>query len=170
SIVRRDYLRQRRNKSIWYDERIRAEDDALDEARESAIRKFERFIQRYPYSPEYTPDAMFRLGELYFERSARAYHRSFESTHLASESEDDDVEGSLFGLPDFRATVSLYRTLLERFPDYERLDGVYYLIGYCLNEMGRTSEAIEAWLALVCANQHTYPDPQRLAAVASSSE
>src|SRR5690606_28801706 len=48
SILRRDYLRQRRGRSLWYEERIGAEDAALDEARESAIRRFERFIARYP--------------------------------------------------------------------------------------------------------------------------
>jgi cellulose synthase operon protein C len=164
SILRRDYLRQRRARSIWYDERIRGEDAELDEARESAIRQFERFIQRYPRSPEYTPDAMFRLGELYFERSARRFQRSFEEAQIARDRGESD-EGLFLASPDFDPTVKLYQKLLERFPAYERLDGVYYLIGYCLNEMGRNREAVEAWLALVCANRHQYPDPAGIAAL-----
>jgi cellulose synthase operon protein C len=158
SILKRDYLRQRRTRNIWYDERLRTEDVALDEARESAIRQFERFLSRYPHMPEYTPDAMFRLGELYFERSARQFQRSFEDSQAARDRGEGEPAGAL-SVPDFGPTVDLYRTLLERFPTYERLDGVYYLIGYCLNEMGHTREAVESWLALVCANRHRYPAP-----------
>ncbi|MCZ6806463.1 MAG: tetratricopeptide repeat protein, partial [Deltaproteobacteria bacterium] len=49
--------------------------------------------------------------------------------------------------------------LARRFPKYERSDGVYYLIGYTLNETGRPEEAVAAWLALVCGNKYEYePD------------
>ena len=70
SLVRREYLRQRRGRDQWFARQIRVEEGLTNEARERAIALFERFIRRYPNDAEYTPDAMFRLGELYFERSA----------------------------------------------------------------------------------------------------
>ncbi len=143
SILVREYHRRRRERQAGYARQIREEERLQNEARDRAIRLFEAFIRRYPNDPTYTPDAMFRLGELYYERSAIAYQEAAESS-----------EG--IGTPDFNDTVQLYQALLERFPDYRRIDGVYYLIGYCLNEMARTDEARQAWLNLVCANHFTY--------------
>ncbi len=159
SLLRREYLRQRRGRDQWYGRQIREEERLLDEARERAIRQFERFIRRYPDDPTYTPDAMFRLGELYYERSAIDFQRQYDE---AQARRDAGEEVELPETPDFNPTIELYRRLVRDFPSYRRLDGVYYLIGYCLNEMGRPEEARDAWLALVCANRYTY-DPDRLA-------
>ncbi len=160
SLLRREYTRKRRARDIWYGRQIDAEETILNEARERAIRLFERFIRRYPDDPRYTPDAMFRLGELYFERSAMLFQKAYEQARETGETPPDT--------PDYGPTVELYRRLAARFPDYRRIDGVYYLIGYTLNEMGEPEQALQAWLALVCANQHPYdpnapevpPEPQ----------
>ena len=156
SLVRREYLRQRRGRNQWYARQIREEERLLDEARENAIRQFERFVRRYPDDPTYTPDAMFRLGELYYERSAIQFQEGYDEAQARMDAGEEDVE--LPETPDFDPTIELYRRLVEQFPDYRRLDGVYYLIGYCLNEMGRPEEALQAYLNQVCANQYTY-DP-----------
>ena len=158
SLVRREYLQQRRERDRWYGLQIEAEDAAFDEAREEAIRVFEDFLRRYPEHPRYTPDAMFRLGELYFERSAVDFQELYDRAQAAREAGDLTAEDNLPTAPDFSPTVALYRDLARRFPEYERSDGVYYLIGYTLNEMGRPEEALAAWLALVCSNKYDY-DP-----------
>ena len=159
SLVRREYLQQRRERDRWYGERLETEERAFSEARENSIRVFEDFIRRYPNHAKYTPDAMFRLGELYFERSAVAFQTLYDDAQAAREAGDLTAEDNLPTSPDFTATVALYKTLARRFPRYERSDGVYYLIGYTLNEMGRPEEAVAAWLALVCSNKYDYnPD------------
>jgi TolA-binding protein len=145
SILVREYARQRRERQAGYARQIREEERLQNEARDRAIRLFEAFIRRYPSDPTYTPDAMFRLGELYYERDALAFQDASDAGNLP--------DG---GLPDFSATVRLYLDLIQRFPDYRRIDGVYYLIGYCLNEMGRTGDARLAWLNLVCGNHFTF--------------
>lgn len=158
SLVRRLYLQRRRERDRYYGTRIEAEERALDEARETSIRAFEEFVERYPDHPTYTPDAMFRLGELYFERSSIAFQKLYDEAQAARDRGDPAVEDGLPTSPDFTPTITLYRSLAQRFPNYERLDGVYYLVGYTLNEMGRPEEALAAWLALVCANKYEY-DP-----------
>ncbi len=158
SLVRREYLQQRRERDRWYGERLESEERELNEARESSIRVFEEFLRRYPSHPKYSPDAMFRLGELYFERSAVEFQNLYDEAQAAREAGDLTAEDQLPSSPDFTPTVLLYKSLARRFPDYERSDGVYYLIGYTLNEMGRPEEALAAWLALVCANNYDY-DP-----------
>ena len=161
SLVRREYLRQRRGRNQWYDRQIREEERLMNEARERAIRQFERFVERYPDDPTYTPDAMFRLGELYFERSAIQFQEGYDEAQVRMDGGEEDVE--LPEQADFDPTIELYQRLVHSFPEYRRRDGVYYLIGYCLNEMGRFQEALQAWLNLVCANQFTY-DPVAYAA------
>jgi len=158
SLVRRDYLQQRRERDRWYGERIEAEERAFNDARDESIQMFEDFIGRYPNDSKYTPDAMFRLGELYFERSALDFQALYDEAQAAREAGDLAAEDNLPTSPDFTPTIELYRALAMRFPEYERSDGVYYLIGYTLNEMGRPEEAVAAWLALVCANKFRY-DP-----------
>ena len=50
-------------------------------------------------------------------------------------------------------TINLYRRLLTEFPNYRFLDAAYYLLGFCLGEMGEEQQAKQALLALVCANK-----------------
>ena len=159
SLVRREYLQQRRERDRWYGEQLEAEERSFNEARDTSIRVFEEFVARYPNQPNYTPDAMFRLGELYFERSAMNFQKLYDDAQAAREAGDLTAEDALPTSPDFTATIEIYKALAARFPKYERSDGVYYLIGYTLNEMGRPEEAVAAWLALVCANKYRY-DPQ----------
>ncbi len=159
SVVRRDYQRQRRTRDEAFARRIRVEEDLEDKARQKAIALFERFIAEYPNDPRFTPDAIFRLGELYFERSALAYQAHVERVNEENDRRQtagettkslDDPEKN------YSDTIGLYKTLIERFPDYERIAGVYYLIGYCLNEEGNFEAARVAWLSLVCGNRFDF--------------
>jgi len=168
SLVRREYLRQRRGRDQWYARQIRVEEGLMNEARDRAILIFERFIANYPDDPQYTPDAMFRLGELYFERSMNQFQDQYDAAQAARDSGQEVPESS--DIPDLGATIDLYRRLVRSFPEYARLDGVYYLIGYCLHEMGELEEARLAWLNLVCANQFHYdPDAAANRAVAAAA-
>ena len=159
SLVHREYVRQRLEKQQRFGEQISIEEAAEDKARLSAIEEFERFVGRYPDDPQYTPDAMFRLGELYFERDTiqqqvemEAYLEERDRLMDLDQPTDHLVEPA----KNFAATIGVYRRLIQMLPEYQRLDGAYYLIGYCLNEMAQPEEARLAWLNLVCGNHFTY--------------
>jgi TolA-binding protein len=169
AIVRREYLRQRRIRSEGFARQISDEEKLQDESTEHAIQLFERFVQQYPNDPTYTPDAMFRLGELYFERSAIQFQNQMLEVMAARDKGQEMPEPA----KDFSATIELYRDLIRRFPDYQRIDGVYYLIGYCLVEMGDPEKARIAWLNLVCANKYDFKstlDAQPDEALAAKAE
>jgi hypothetical protein len=159
AMLTREYQRQRQAREEQYGTQIVFEEKAEDEARLLAIERFERFIERYPDDPTYTPDAMFRLGELYFERDAIAQRVELEAYLTERDrlvESGQSAEALQEPTKNFGATVALYTDLVQRFPQYERLDGVYYLIGYCLNEMGEFEEAQLAWLSFVCGNEFHY--------------
>jgi tetratricopeptide (TPR) repeat protein len=159
SLLRREYLRKRYAQDQTFSRQVKAEEDLEDAARLAAITLFERFIAKYPNDSRFSPDAMFRLGELYFERDSILQQNALEKFMATREQQ---VEAGTDSEPipepgkDFDPTIQLYRRLVKQFPEYERLDGVYYLIGYCLNEMSETNEARLAWLNLVCANHYHY--------------
>ena len=56
-----------------YDREVRELEAQERQRRLEAIARFEEFLKKYPNDPFYTPDAMFRLAELYFERSSDEY-------------------------------------------------------------------------------------------------
>jgi len=159
SLLRREYERQRRDREEEYASQIKFEEQLEDKARLDAIALFERFIQSYPSDPTYTPDAMFRLGELYFERDAIKQQEDMNAS-LAERDRRLDTGESMDTMiepeKNYSATVALYQRLVQTFPAYHNLDGVYYLIGYCHNESGEFELARMAWLNLVCANRYTY--------------
>ncbi len=49
--------------------------------------------------------------------------------------------------------------MLIDFPNYRLLDAAYYLLGFCLGEMGQEAEGRQALLALTCANKYKPLDP-----------
>ena len=167
SLLKREYQRKRREREEEFSTEITMEEKAEDQARLAAIERFERFLEKYPDDPEVTPDAMFRLGELYFERDAIAQQAEMEA-YLSERDRlmEKGLATDQLTEPEktFTATVNLYRDLVKRFRAYPRRDGVYYLIGYCLNEMAKTGEARLAWLNLVCENHFQYtgeePSPE----------
>lgn len=159
AMLQREYDRQRRDREESYSAQIKAEEAIEDKARLSAIELFERFIAKYPNDSTYSADAMFRLGELYFERDSINQQNEMNA-YLAERDRRLDAGESADGLiepeKNFGATVGLYQRLVQTFPTYSKLDGVYYLIGYCHSETGESDIARTAWLNLVCANRFTY--------------
>ncbi len=122
-----------------------------------AIAVLEGFLRRYPADRKWTPDVMFRLAELYYEKAADDFLVAQEAYQKALDSDNPPTTPS--PKPDYAATVNLYRRLLVEFPNYRLLDATYYLLGFCLGEMGQDAEGKQALLALVCSNRYRPLDP-----------
>ena len=114
-----------------------------------AIAMFEAFLVRYPNDKRWTPDAMFRLAELYYERSAEDYLDADEAYKKAIDGPNPtDAPPPKV---DYTPTITLYRRLLTDFPNYRFLDATYYLLGFCLGEMGEDQQAKQAACSPSCA-------------------
>lgn len=132
--------------------------------REDAIAAFERFLERHPNNKTYTPDALFRLAELYFEKYDDAYQQKMADYRDAFAAWSD--AGGNGEPPDepqqhFERTIALYQRLITDFPNYRLIDGAYYLLGFTLNAQGEQDEAMKMWRALVTR----YPDSRFYAEV-----
>ncbi len=149
-VIRTEYDRQRGQLSEQYERRIDALEVEERERRTDAIERFEVFIRKYPNAPLYTPDAMFRLAELYFEKASDDYlqeNRAYEKELLAFERGERQSEPPT-PEPRFDRTIGLHEELLARFPGYRLADAARYLLGYAYGEMDRGDKALDAYVGL----------------------
>ena len=148
--VQGQFDERRRFLSENYDQAIRDLEVLERNERDAAIARFEEFVARYPDDPVFTPDAMFRLAELYYEKSnddfdlASTVHRE-ESKRAIAEGRDPPREP----LKSYAPSIALYQTLITTFPDYKFADGTYYLLAYCLAEMAQGEEAQATYKLLI---------------------
>ncbi len=118
--------------------------------REAAILRFEAFLSRYPDDPEHTPDAMFRLAELHYEKADDDFRLAMERYHVeARRAAAEGLEPPPEPLRSYAPSIALYQRLLTGFPGYGFTHGIWYLLAYCLGEMGQGVEAQAAYLALI---------------------
>lgn len=150
NLIRIKYNQQKDLLAAQYDRAISDLEDQERSRRMEAIARFEEFLKKYPNDPIYTPDAMFRLAELYYERSSDEYlqrSRGYEAELEAFETGARETEPPP-PEPSFEKTIGLHRDLLARFPGYRLADAARYLLGYCYGEQGQTQEALASYLEL----------------------
>ena len=162
-LIRIKYDEQKDRLAAQYDRAVDELERGERQRRLEAIARFEAFLKKYPNDSTYTPDAMFRLAELHYEKSSDEYlqrSRGYEDELRAFETGERDTEPEP-PQPSFDATIGLHKDLLTRFPGYRLSDAARYLLGYCYGEQGQTEEALAAYLDLVGNN----PDSKFLAEV-----
>jgi TolA-binding protein len=144
---------------------LRDDEEAL---RTLAKARFEEFLLKYPRS-DASPHVMFRLAELYYEDA--------ENSFLIADSNYNDrwsdYEKLLASLPpdatdipdppepamkDYSKALKLYDGIVEHYPDYESIDGVHYMLGYCLTEENARYPDVARGLASMRAVVDEHPD------------
>lgn len=156
-MIQRQHADKLKTIRAKYEPQIAANEDEERQRRLDAVKAFELFLQKHPDDKKWTPDAIFRLAELYYEKSFDEYQKKQEAYQIALDSPNPPADPP--PKADYSKTVELYRRLLVEFPNYRLLDATYYLLGFCLGEMGQEAEAKQALLALTCGNRYRPLDP-----------
>src|SRR6185436_10555291 len=150
-LVEKKYEEKRSTLAGSYEKAIRDLETLERKERLDAIARFEEFLRRYPDDARYTPDVMFRLAELYYERSSddhllamRDYEERLKAMDPAK-NEEPPPEPQV----DFSRSITIYRGLITRFPDYKLNDAAYYLLGYCLEKQNQFDEGQNALRELI---------------------
>ncbi len=141
-----DYQNRLSSVDAAYSERIstlRTEESIM---RQDVIERMEAFLNRYGETHPSSADILYRLARLYYEKA--------DDEYLSDES-------GTMEYPDFHRALDYLARLQRNFPQYEQMDGVLYLQGYCQSQMGQMEESRDSFMKLVTA----YPDSPRRAEV-----
>ena len=113
------------------------------ERQRAIIEQLEKFIADHPDHPQFTPDAMFRLADLYLD--------------IADE-ELDLAGADAEPIADYSKSLALWEKIITQFPDYRQMPSVLYLLAY----YGKTKDerrSMVLFLALTCSNHYKWNDP-----------
>ncbi|WP_224366648.1 tetratricopeptide repeat protein [Hyalangium versicolor] len=134
--------------------------DALaDKKRDEAIEGFKRLIPKIQDGTSRKADLLYRLSELYWEKSKYLYRLEMDR-YLAEEKKYDAAvaRGDKIDAPKedhrdserYRAeTMSLYEDILRDYPQYELRDEVLFSQAYNLQELNRGPEAVKRYEELI---------------------
>ncbi|HYO53806.1 tetratricopeptide repeat protein [Archangium sp.] len=148
-LIEKKYQEKRDRLADSYEKAISGLEAQERQERLEAIARFEEFLRRYPDEPRYTPDVMFRLAELYYERSSDSHLVAMREHEEKLRALAERAEPPPEPQPDFNPSIALYRQLLSRFPDYPLNDGAWYLLGYCLEKQNAFEDGLAAYQQLI---------------------
>jgi TolA-binding protein len=151
SLIDAEYQRRVARINQRFDRRLEDLEAIERDRRVAAIDRFKGFLDEYPNHPTYTPDAMFRLAELYFEKAKTDYRRADDRYRKQQEAYRKGRRPSAPTPPrrDYSKTIETFSNLIANWPDYRLLDGAYYLLAYCHQEMGNVRKARDLFAELV---------------------
>ena len=125
-----------------YAARISDAEATQDERHRSTIELLEKFIADHPDHEQFTPDAMYRLADLYLDAADEAL---------------DTMDITAEVTADYSKSLALWEQILQRFPDYRQMPSVLYLLGH----YGKTKDerrSLVLFLSLACANKYKWTD------------
>ncbi|HVK85894.1 MAG TPA: hypothetical protein VM513_17360 [Kofleriaceae bacterium] len=153
AIAKREFDTRSNDLTKKYADRIAKIQSEKAKRHGDTIAKLEKFLAEHPKHEQFTPDAMFRLADLYID------------------SADDEVEAKLAeteatGAPmpeggvvaDYTRSTALWERILTEFPSYRQTPSTLYLLGY-YGKAKDERKSLQVFLALACANQHTWNQP-----------
>lgn len=151
AIIEAEYTRRAAQINAEYDGKIRGLESIERQNREEAITTFEQFLLSNPANEKYTPDAIFRLAELYFEKANDDYLRAdeqYQEDRLRYEA------GQIADMPEepertYAQSIALFERLIKDWPQYRHIDGAYYLLAYTVQQMGDPERARDLFAELI---------------------
>lgn len=152
-LIEKKYEEKRNLLANSYEKAIRDLEVLERKERLDAISAFEEFLTRYPNDPRYTPDVMFRLAELYYERSSddqTVAMREYEENLKKLDPEKNPTPPAEPKI-DFSKSIALYKRLISEFPNYKLNDASYYLLGYCEEKQEQFENAKAAYERLIAS-------------------
>ncbi len=126
------------------DARVERDIVQIRELRGEAIKLLETFIKEAPRDTPEMPEAMMRLGELYWENERETVVERFKDW----EKKPVDQRGPA---PDINYAISrtLFEKVLKDYPWFQQYDLALYVDGFLATEQGKTEEAFERFTRIL---------------------
>ncbi len=170
TILASEYTDRKGQLEARYTEKISGAEKLELARRLRAIELLEKFIADYPDHQKFTPDAMFRLADLYLEQAEYDFQVSFDEEVDFDVGDDDDDD--LLAAADYSKSIGMWDTIVRKFPKYRKKANTLYLLAYYLKQTEQERKALQIFRGLVCANKYNpldVPEPAPDLAIARAA-
>lgn len=154
TIARREFDTRTTDLTKKYADRVAKIEASRGRLHGDTIAKLEAFLREHPDHEQFTPDAMFRLADLYIDLSEEEFEARMSEQEKSGQPADSDTAQ----IVDYSRSLALWEQILTKFPKYRQTASTLYLAGY----YGRPKDerkSLQIFLALACANQYKWNDP-----------
>ena len=152
-IARREFDARTALLTNRYADRIAKTEAQRSKKHGDTLVMLEKFLVNHPNHEQFTPDAMYRLADLYLDVA----DEEVEAKLVAQEQTGAELpEGGI--VADYTRSLTLWEQILTKFPNYRQTAPTLYLLAY----YGKTKDerrSLQIFLALACANQYKWNDP-----------
>ncbi|HSD87905.1 MAG TPA: tetratricopeptide repeat protein, partial [Kofleriaceae bacterium] len=154
-VAHREYDARTAELERRYAERIAKTETDKADFHAKTIAKLEKFLQDHPHHEQFTPDAMFRLADLYLDEADEEVDKRLAAQE--ANPTDPNAPDQAAIVADYSKSLNLWESILKQFPSYRQTPSTLYLLAY----YGKTKDerrSLQLFLALACANRYKWQD------------
>ena len=89
-----------------------------------------KFLANHPSHDVFTPDAMFRLADLYLDQADEEVESRLAATEGSNGQPQAGSAGDAPIVADYSKSLDLWEDILRRFPSYRQTPSTLYLLAY----------------------------------------
>jgi len=156
TIAKREYDTRTAELTKRYADRIAKKEADRGRRHGDTIALLEAFLKNHPGHDQFTPDAMFRLADLYIDLADEEVEAKLASQEAAGPSASAPDAASITA--DYGRSTALWEAILSRFPGYRQTPSTLYLLAY-YSKAKDERRSLQVFLALACANKFKWNDP-----------
>lgn len=149
SVARREYDTRTADLERRYAERIAKSETDLVKRRGDTVTLLENFLISHPNHETFTPDAMFRLADLYLDQANEEVDRRLAAQEASGAVPAQDQAAIM---ADYSKSLDLWEQVLKKFPTYRQTPSTMYLLAY-YTKTKNDRKSLQIFLALACANK-----------------
>jgi len=154
-IARSEYNQRTAELERRYAERIAKAEGDKEKLFGNTLARLEKFLQDHPNHDQFTPDAMFRLADVYLTLADDEVDKKLAALDAAPPDPNQPDAAAI--VADYSKSLALWEDILKRFPNYRQTPSTIYLLAY----YGKTKDerrSLQLFLSLACSNRYKWSD------------
>ncbi|HEX4416336.1 MAG TPA: hypothetical protein VH165_00490, partial [Kofleriaceae bacterium] len=160
AIARGEYDTRTAELQKRYGDRIAKTEADRGHRHTDTVALLEKFLKNHPDHEQFTPDAMFRLADLYIDQADEDVENRLAAQEAAGPNAAAPDAAAITA--DYSKSTALWQSILTRFPSYRQTPSTLYLLAYYGKSSGKPDAertSLQVFLALACANKYKWNDP-----------
>jgi cellulose synthase operon protein C len=161
SIARHEYDARTGELQKRYGDRIAKAEAERGRRHGDTVALLEKFLASHPGHAQFTPDAMFRLADLYIDIADQEVEAKLAAQEAAGPQANPPDAAAI--VADYSRSTKLWEDILGRFESFRQTPSTLYLLAYYGKANSRDPNAdrraLQLFLALACANRYKWNDP-----------